>query len=188
MARARVYALVTVAMIAAVPLAQASPAAAPAPTLRIATTIGSQQLARSPMSGAWHVTKPGRIGELSVSGVVVTGTVTTVATTWTSGWRLAREHAPAIAVDLSAGFRDLAPGTSDNGQTFDVRFRTRHSGWLELGSVSLSDQFIPLSQADGGLGYVAGFTKSLVVQWRVTVRATFHDTSTERLGEKIRVF
>lgn len=188
--RRTVLAAVAVATIATpIVTAHASPAKPPPPAVTITTDVGGQQLPASTMRGTWKVKKPGRAADLDVQGAAVSGSSTRIRSTWTSSWRKARGHRRALSVQLGDSYADVAPGTGSNAYGLRIQLRTRQSEWQDLGGgITFDEKFQPLTAGGGGFGVVVSLTSSVVVQWRVLVDATFVDTSTQDLGEQVRIY
>jgi hypothetical protein len=168
-------------LLALAPAAHAAPAPPP-PTVSITTSVGGQPLPVSPMTGSWKVAKPGRRASLKVTGIVATGTETTIRSTWLSSMHR------SIGIKFSCGgsFDTVAPGSAENTVAMRVEFRTPHGHWQDLGGTRFGYVSQPLSGGGQGVGALIEFLHPVTVQWRVTVTAVYADTSQETFTEQVQ--
>jgi hypothetical protein len=171
---------VTVGVLAIMPASQAAPAS-PTPTVTITTSVGTQALPVSPMTGAWQVVKPGRQATLEASGLAATGTVTTLRSTWVS----AMHRGVGLKFSCEGDFATVVPGSA-NGVTIRIRFRTRHGHWQPFGGVGYNGNPQPLSSGGQGVGAFVEFLHPVQAQWQLTVTATYDDTSRQTFREQVR--
>lgn len=79
-----------------------------------------------------------------------------------------------------------APGSANNVATIHVQYRTKHGGWQEMGSGQFSHTSQPLNTGDEGAGSEVDFLHPVTVQWRVTMTATYADTSRQTFSEQVK--
>ena len=163
------------------PAAIAAPGA-PAPTVTIHTALSGHQLPVATMTGGWTVQQPGRAATLKVSGVTATGAVTTIRSTWTSSMRRTR----GLKFFCDGAFTTVAPGSANNGVAVTIDFRQRHGRWQPFGGAQFSHTSQPLDTGGQGIGSLLEFLKPVTVQWRVTVTATYDDTSHQDFSEQVK--
>jgi hypothetical protein len=181
MKRGGVIAIAIAGVLGLGPAAQAAPAA-PAPTATFATSVNGQALPVSSMTGSWQVTQPGKAATLKANGVALTGTMTTIRSTWISAMR----HGRGLKFACEGDFSTLAPGAAKNGTVIHIQFRTRHSGWQEFGGAGMNYSSQPLSSGGQGIGAYLAFAHPVTVRWRVQVTATYTDTSEQTFHEQVR--
>jgi hypothetical protein len=178
-------ALVVVAAVSSVlgvaPAAHAS-TGAPRPTVTIRTTVGGQALPTATMTGGWTVKQPGRAATLTVNGVLATGTVTTIRSTWVSSMRRSR----GLQFYCEMDYDTAAPGSANNAVTIHVQYRTTHDRWQESGQGRFSHTSQPLDDGGEGAGAEIGFLHPVTIQWRVQMTATFDDTSRQTFQERVK--
>ena len=166
--------------LAATPAAQAAPLA-PAPTVTVSTSAGGQMLPVASMSGAWQVNKPGRKATLKVNGVVVTGTQTTIRSTWVSSMR----RSVGIKFGCEGDFNTVAPGAAKNAVQIHVEYRVPGGHWQNMGNTKFDYTSQPLASAGEGIGAFLAFVKPVKLQWRLRVTATYADTSQQSFYEQV---
>ena len=182
MKRGSVVAVIVAGLAALAPAAHASPVA-PTPSAEFTTSVNGEALPVSTMTGAWHVTKPGRAATFTANGVAATGTETTVRTTWISAMRRVR----GVDFEVGSDYKTIAPGSTKNDITVQIQFRTKHSHqWQEFGSGGMNYNSQPLSAGGQGGGALVEFIHPVTVQWRVIAIATFDDTSQQSFRESLK--
>jgi hypothetical protein len=172
-------------------LASAAPAQAagstPEPTLSVTTTVLGAPLPVPTMRGSWTVARPGRRATLHVRGPVVSGTVTTVHSSWTSAWRWTRPKTIAMSVGVENDFQDVAGSAAKNRVVTLVQARRRGHQWQDVQRLVSGHSPELLMHIGFGFGLDIGLYDRIRLQWRVSMTATFTDTSTEGLTETVHV-
>jgi hypothetical protein len=168
--------------------ANAVPSANPA--LSITTYLpGSVVAPVSGVSGSWTVSKPGRSAELSLSGVIVTGTTTAVVANWTSGW-----YRPPGGKLLTVGYsidRLYPVDLSAEIASAQFRMRTKSESWSPW--FGLTDNHQPgvvlVERSEGGgFGVVeasAGPDRAEPKLTQIQTRITNQFTATGRVTENV---
>jgi hypothetical protein len=139
------------------------------------------------MHGAWTVNKPGRRASLSVQGPAASGTVTTVRSSWTSAWRWTPRRGIAISASVENDFDDVAGSADKNRVAMVMQVHRAGRRWQTVERDVMSHGSMLLTPVGFGFGTGLGMLDHLRLQWRVLMKATFTDTSTEGLTETVRV-
>ena len=182
-------AAVVVAATAAMLLEPCLPAtaarSAPAPTLRISTSLAGRALPASGISGAWSVAR--RAATLDLHGYTVTGSTTSVQAVWTSRWLSTRPRRPVLDVQVDDGHWVLAPGMDASSWQYRLEARTVGGRWRRVpGGVVTTEPAEPLARTGSGAATSVIALRRVEVQLRVTFRAQTRDTAQAGLSLAVR--